>query len=131
MHLTLVPALAQATPITSEGVTTADLVQTLVAVVLPILVGLVTKASTDARVKAILLALLSALSGVAQGFLQTPPGTTWDWQQAVLSAVTTFVIAVAAYYGLWKPTGVSEKAQATLIKDPPHVDVAERLGDAA
>jgi hypothetical protein len=119
MHLTLVPALAVATPVTETGVGTADLVEVLVAVILPILVGLVTKASTDARVKALLLAALSALSGLAQGFLDTAPGTVWDWQQAILSAVTTFVIAAASYYGLWKPTGVAATAQATLIKDRP------------
>jgi hypothetical protein len=97
-------------------ITTAELVTVLVGVLLPIIVGLVTRAKTGSDIKAMLLAALSVLSGVANGFLNNPPGTTWDWQHAVLLAVTTWVIAVATHYGLWKPTGISAKAQATLVK---------------
>jgi hypothetical protein len=124
MHLALVPTLAEA----STTITTTELVGLLVAVVLPLLVGLVTKASWTPALKSVLLAALSAVAGVAQGFLDTPPGVTWDWQHALLAALVTWVIAVATYFGLWKPTGTSDAAQARLIKDSPTVDMDSRLG---
>ena len=128
MHLVLISEALPAAASTS--VTTDEIVGVIVAVLLPLLVGLVTKASWGGEVRAILLAVLSAVSGVAQGFLDRPPGVAWDWQHAVLTAVTTFVIAVAMHYGLWDKIGASEAAKRTLIKDTPPGD-HEALPDAA
>ena len=97
--------------------TVEQLVTLFVSVLAPLLVGLVTKASTSSRVKALLLALISAIVGVAQGFLAAPPGVTWDWRVAVVNAVVSFIISVSAHFGLWKPTGATEVAQRSLIKD--------------
>lgn len=118
--LYLVPALADALP---EGnITTQQIVTVLVGTILPIIVGLVTKASWSGTLKAILLALFSALSGLGSSFLNIPAGQTWNWQQAVLLAFTTWVIAVATYFGLWKTENKSGNSVAkftarVLVKD--------------
>lgn len=94
-----------------------DAVQTislLLGTLYPILVGLITKVSTTARTKSLLLAGLSIVSGVVSEWIADP--SVFVWQQALLTAVLTFVTAVASYYGLIKPTGVAAKAQHTLVK---------------
>lgn len=82
----------------------------LVSVVLPVLVGLVTKRVTHAGIKAVLLLALSTLNGfiveVANG------GPAFDWGTAAVLAAVSFGTGVLAHFGLWKPTGVSGKAQA-------------------
>lgn len=86
----------------------------LVTVLLPVLVGLVTKATTSPGAKAVLLAVLSAITGVASALIQAEGAV--DLYPLALNAISVFVIAVATYYGLWKPTTVAAKAQASLVK---------------
>lgn len=89
-----------------------------VTVLLPVLVGLVTKVSTSSAVKAVLLALLSAVTGVASALIQANDADrAVDLYPLALSAVSVFVVAVATHYGLWKPTAVSAKAQNSLVTD--------------
>lgn len=98
-------------------ITTQMLVTVLIGLIAPIAVGLVTKASTSAGVKAVLLLTIAALVGVGQGFVDTPAGETWNWQIAVFNAAVAWVAAVATHFGLYKPTGVSATAQKLLIRD--------------
>lgn len=85
----------------------------LVSTVLPILVGLVTKATTHPGVKAILLAGLSAVDGLgSQALAAHSHGVDYDLGQGLLLAFTAFIVAVAMHYGLWRPTTVSAKVQA-------------------
>ena len=81
----------------------------LVGVGLPLLVGLVTKASTSPGLKAILLAALAALSG----FLNEWAASEDDfmWSTALVTALATFLVAVGSHFGLLKPTGLTAKAQ--------------------
>lgn len=89
-----------------------------VGTVLPILVGLVTKASWGAGVRAVLLAALSALGGVGSSALDAAnAGQSWDWKMATITASNVWLIAVAAHFGIWKPTGVSAAAKNSLVKD--------------
>lgn len=77
------------------------LLNLLVSTVLPFLVALVTKKVTDSSVKAILLALGSALLAVGTRALQDK-GVV---DQATLElGIQNFVVAVGLYFGLWKPT---------------------------
>jgi hypothetical protein len=99
-------------------VTTQMIVTLLIGVVIPALVSLITRSSTDARVKAIFTALLSAVAGVAQGFLDTPPDQVWQWQVAVFYGIVTFITAISTYFGLLRPTGAADVLQRTLVKDP-------------
>lgn len=103
-------------------ITTVQIVTTLVGIIAPIIVGLITKASTSGQVKAILLLTVSVLAGIGQGFLDNPPGTVWDWQQAVYLAVVTWIIGVATYFGVLRPENgegksLNDRLQATLVKD--------------
>lgn len=114
MHTTdLLLAVVVATAITLQMVVTM-----LISVVAPAVVSLITKASTEAWVKAVLIALISALVGIGQGFVDTPPGVTWDWIAAVFYAFIAFITSVSIYFGLLKPTGVADTLQRTLVKDP-------------
>lgn len=83
----------------------------LVGTVLPILVALVSTRLTSRAAKSWLLAALSAVSGFLTEFINS--GDDFVWQQAVLTTVVTFVVAVATYYGLWNPTGISTRALDT------------------
>jgi hypothetical protein len=101
----------------NAGVGTVEVVSMVVGVLLPILVGLVTKAVTSPSTKAILLAALSALSGFLTEFVEVAnSGAAFQVDQALLTWLMTFVVAVAVHYGLWKPTGVTAKAQNSLNK---------------
>lgn len=82
-----------------------------IAIGLPIVVGLVTRWDTHSGVKALLLLLLQSL-GQFLAQLAQPGG--YSLKEAAWSAVVGFVIAVAAHYGLWKPTGVSDAATNAL-----------------
>jgi hypothetical protein len=88
----------------------------VVSTILPILVGLVTTRVTNGGLKAVLLAALSAVTGLGTELLAAlNSGTTYDLGNGLIFALTSFAIAVSLHYGLWKPTTVSEKAQNVLV----------------
>ena len=85
----------------------------LTAVVLPILVGLVTTKATSPARKAIYLAVLAFVAGLLSQLLAAiEAGVTYDLFAGLVQGLATFLIAVALYFGLWKPTGVTSAAQA-------------------
>lgn len=94
-----------------------NLLALFIQVVLPIFVGLVTKRSWPAGVKAVLLLLLTAATQFLTAWQDTPDGTVFNWKTALYSTTIGFVIAVAIHFGLWKPTGVADTAQDLLIND--------------
>jgi hypothetical protein len=86
-------------------------------VVLPLLVALVTRSSTPSSVKGVLLLALSAVSVLlTQWYDSAQAGEVIDWKTTLYNAVIAFVIAVASYFGLWRPTQVRARLQA--IGDP-------------
>jgi hypothetical protein len=101
-------------------VTTFQAVNLVVGVFLPILVALVTKYQHQPQVRAVLLLVLSGVSGVLSQWLAAPGG--FDLSQAVFGAVTTFVVGVATLFGLWMPTGVNDKAKNMGITAGAHED---------
>jgi hypothetical protein len=88
----------------------------LVSVVLPVLVGLVTTRVTNASTKAVLLLALSILNGFVVEF--AAPGPGYSVGTAAVLALVSFGTGVLTHFGLWKPTGVSVKAQALGTKNP-------------
>ena len=91
-------------------------VQLLIAFILPVLVGLVTTRVTSSAVKAWLLAGLSLVTALLVELARAlTAGETYDLGVALLTALPAFVVSVASHYGLWKATGVTEKAQETLV----------------
>lgn len=89
-----------------------------IMVALPILVGLITRASTSAGLKAVLLLGVAALKVIIEAWIVAAnTGVDFDWFTVVVTTLINFVIAVAVHYGLWKPTGVTAAAQSTGIAD--------------
>lgn len=86
---------------------TLSLANLAVGVLIPIAVAFVTKEVTGSGVKAITLAALAAVSGVLMNYIDVGSIT----EDSVTQAVTNFIIAVATYYGLWKPTGTTGTIQ--------------------
>lgn len=87
----------------------------VVTLLLPILVGLVTKASWSSGLKAVLLLAFSAATAIISNLLAVKGAT--DVGPMVTAVISTFVIAVAAHFGFWKPTEVSTTMQNSLVKD--------------
>ncbi|WP_328941511.1 hypothetical protein OG259_07510 [Streptomyces sp. NBC_00250] len=85
----------------------------LISVVLPVLVGLVTTRVTHAGTKAVLLLALSVLNGFLVEL--AAPGPGWSAGTAAVLALVSFATGVLTHFGLWKPTGLSGKAQDSLI----------------
>ncbi|POH63974.1 hypothetical protein C3B59_10510 [Cryobacterium zongtaii] len=85
----------------------------LVAIVLPILVGLVTTKTTSPAKRAILLAALALITGLLSQLLAAiNAGVPYALFTGLIQGIGTFLVAVALYFGLWKPTGVTAAAQA-------------------
>ena len=84
----------------------------VVSVVLPLLVGLVTKVSTSSNMKAVLLALLAAVNGViVEVVAALNSGEVFNLGTALVLALGSFLVAVGLHFGIYKPTGTSEKLQ--------------------
>jgi len=80
----------------------------LIGVVLPLLVGLVTRRYTSPAVKSLLLLAASAVTAFITEWANS---ANFVWQQALLTLILTFGTGVVSYYGLWVPTRVAGKAQ--------------------
>jgi len=84
----------------------------LVSVLLPVITGFVTTRFTSGSKKAVVLALLSAITGFGTEVMNAVQNaSTYDVFTGLVSAITVFIVAVAMYFGLWKPTGIAERAQ--------------------
>ena len=93
------------------------ILQVMLAIVIPVLVGLVTDRLTASWVKALILAALSALSVLVTSLLEvlTGGGTfeSFDWVNAVGTFIVSVGIAQLSYLGLWQKWGVTQAAQKT------------------
>lgn len=112
-------ALADGNDIDPTAHTGFDKVQIsaiLIGVVLPLIIGLVTKQYTSATVKSLLLLAASALTAFITEWANS---SNFVWQQALLTLILTFGTGVVAHLGLWRPTGVTAKAQAAFSGNSP------------
>lgn len=92
-------------------------IQLVLTVLMPILVGLITKKTTSSAVKAWLLAGTTLVTSVLTGLYDAVINAgVFDLGMALLVAIPAFAISVATHYGLWKPTGVSDAAQDAFNK---------------
>lgn len=77
----------------------------VVSLFLPLLVGVLTKASWNGNLKAVLLLLIAAVSaGVSQLILD---GSFDDWKMILGQTAINWLVAVATHFHLWKPTGAA------------------------
>ena len=92
-------------------VTVAQLISSLVGIVLPILVAVITDRAASGAVKSVALLALAAVSSFLSAWLVAlNGGAPFDWSQAAFGVLTTFVIAVAMHFGLWRGIGASGSA---------------------
>lgn len=109
-----VPLAGETAEVAPNAIGGSQYLSAIIGVFLPIIVALVTKYSTSATTKSILLLFLSGVSSVLTELMND---ANFDFQQALFGAVMTFVIGVASLFGLWFPTGVDAKAKGVLVKD--------------
>lgn len=94
----------------------ALIIGALVSTVLPLLVGLVTTRVTNSGWKALLLAVLTAVTGLLTELLASVnAGVPYDLGNGIVLWLGSFLVAVGLHYGLWKPTSVTAKAQDVLV----------------
>jgi hypothetical protein len=124
--------IAFATPASADVVTPADappaivlaldvpqLLNLLLSVGFPVLVGLVTKTVTSSTWKAILLATVSLASGFVSALLAAVlAGVPFDVVSALLTGLAAWLIAIATHFGFWRPTGVTAAVQS--LGSPPN-----------
>jgi hypothetical protein len=72
----------------------------LFGAVMPMLVGVITKANASANTKAVTLLVLNALNGLLTEYFATPDA--FDWRNAGVSALAGLITSVATYYGFLK-----------------------------
>jgi hypothetical protein len=88
--------------------TDTSLLAALAGVIIPLLVGIVTKANASSGIKAIVNAALTALGGLVATVL---PGDDFQWHPFLAAWLTAWLTSVGTYYGLLKPTGVAPAVQ--------------------
>jgi predicted membrane-bound spermidine synthase len=84
------------------------IISVLLGFVLPLVVGIITKKVESGQLKGALLLTASALTGLLNSALTTGGVLTKD---AIIGAVTAYGVALASYYGVWKPTGAANYVQ--------------------
>lgn len=85
----------------------------LVSTILPLIVGLVTTRVTHSGVKAVVLAALSAVTGLLTELGNAlTAGTPYNLGTGLVFALTAFLVATGLHYGLLKPTGASGAVQS-------------------
>lgn len=92
----------------------------LVQVVIPLVVGLVTKVSTKSAWKAILLIVLTAANQFFTGWLAA--GSHFAWQSYLVNVIGGVVVSIAFHYGIFKPTGATAQVQTSGVTDAKTID---------
>lgn len=114
----------------------AQTISLLCGVVIPLLVGVLSKVNASSGLKAVLNALLSALAGALATFTQTGLSNGVDWKTLIISILSVWIVSVATYYGVYKPTGVAGSVIAATsrfgLSSPPRVQTDDKgVEDAA
>lgn len=102
-------------PVVSVSFDWPLIVGMIVSVVLPLLVGLVTKRVTHGGTKAVILAALAAATGLLTELGNAlTAGVTYNIGMGLVFALASFLVAVGMHFGIYKPTGASTAAQNAL-----------------
>ncbi len=108
----------------------------ILGTIIPIITALVVKDVASPGIKAIVNAFLAALAGGITVALQA--GGILNWQSLLISMASTVGVAVVAYFGLLKPTGVTGLISTSTanfgvgtpqVPAQPHSAVAPKLYD--
>jgi hypothetical protein len=93
---------------------TAMIVGLIVSVVIPLLSALLTRAHWPVEIVGLLTALLATANGFFTEWANA--GDRFRWQVALSTAIVSYVLAVAAHYGIWKGSTAEAKALAVPAK---------------
>jgi hypothetical protein len=88
-----------------------------VSAFLPLLVGLLTKASWNGNLKAVLLLLLAAISAGVTDLITA--GSLEGWKVLLEQTAINWLVAVAMHFHVWRPTGVAAQVATVGIADDP------------
>lgn len=80
----------------------------IIATAIPILTAMVTKSSASSRLKSLTTLTLAVIASAIQ--LAIDANGVVNLKSFLANLAVTWIIAIAMYYGLLKPTGVTEKA---------------------
>lgn len=94
-----------------SGLDTPTVIAVVVGVILPALVGLVTKELASSKFKNTVLLALSAASSV---LVPLVGATTFDAKAVLTSFVTIFGTSTLTYLGIYKPQGTTAAIQAAI-----------------
>jgi len=107
------PPAADTPPVALNSETDTDafnlspiLVTLILGTLIPLVNGIVTKATTSTSVKTVLSLFLSAVAGLVTVAI-TPGGGAVIGEQALVAAALTFITQAAMYLSLWKPLEVT------------------------
>lgn len=88
------------------------LLSLILTLLLPLAVAVVTTRVTSSAVKAMILLLLASVKTIVESAVAASNDSVpWAWAPVLMNVVINFGVAVAIYFGLWKPTGVATKTQ--------------------
>jgi len=84
----------------------------LLGVLLPPIVGLVTKAETKSGIQGALMTGLAAVLGViVEGVQAEQAGTGFAWKVALGTALVAWIIGQVSHAAVWSPTGIAKFLQ--------------------
>ena len=83
----------------------------VIGTLIPLLTDLVTKDVAPAWLKTIVNLLLAAVSGGLSGALSAGTLNVAHWQQVLIGIAVAWVASIVSFYGILKPTGLSDKLQ--------------------
>lgn len=87
----------------------------VVSLLLPLLVGLLTKQSWNSNLKAILLLAVAALSAGLTDVITA--GSLEGWKLILEQTAINWLVAVATHFHVWRPTGVAAKVADIGVRD--------------
>lgn len=93
----------------------AGILSLILTIVLPLVVGLLTRPSTPAHVKGLVLLFVAAVKSVIEAFLAGGPD--FNLATTIYTVGLNFGIAVVMYFGLLRGSPPQVHAQNSLVKD--------------
>lgn len=100
--------------------TLGGLLSFAVAVILPLIAGLLMKEDWGTGTKGVILLVLAAIKAVIDAKVQAlhDPNVVFHIIPVIYTVACNFIIAVAAYFGLWKDTPIQQLAIRSGVTGP-------------
>jgi len=109
----------------------AGLLSLVLMMAIPLGVGLVSTRITSAKTKALLLLLFMGLKVFIEAFIAAlAAGVEFLPIPIIMNLVVNMVFAAGIHFGLWKPTGVADRALAMGRQAPSSGSQATGVGSA-